>query len=475
MSSTVIWYYSVGGKVSPPSTWEDICKAVDEKRLGPDDLVWTSAFGKEWRKVSTLEALSAKFHAVSDPINPNDKEVSLTQEEQIAEVSVNPSAEDDSSSHQEEEINLARSRIGIRLGLKRAYYGMIGILFASPFNIMRWIPLAVALFLATQMSTKFVINATSVLLSSDGEVAAKLRDNSEQIGLNEEFYTSGVFSEQWKNEYLGLNEFIKSGNHSNLTQQELEQKLVAIYSRLINGVGESCLFIWNWIKTFNGIIVSATVFLMAFIMKLALFWFGSRGKFIAMARCYAPAEPFGVTWRRVAASSNRFFKLLAIFEAVTSLLFLALTILFVRYLANGFVLENLSINIFFGGFLGLVNLYLFFMLIKFYLQNFVVLPFLLETEPITLRYIFKGLGVWFIRYGILYSVLLAMLQYLLGILGAVLGFSFVQMIFSMPITGQLIALPIFVVNLLWVMDITIQIRPELAKKRPPVDPWQVNR
>ena len=115
------------------------------------------------------------------------------------------------------------------------------------------------------------------------------------------------------------------------------------------------------------------------------------------------------------------------------------------------------------------------MLIKFYLQNFVVLPFLLETEPITLRYIFKGLGVWFIRYGILYFVLLSILQYLLGILGAVLGFSFVQMIFSMPITGQLIALPIFVVNLLWVMDITIQIRPELAKKRPPVDPWQVNR
>ena len=45
----------------------------------------------------------------------------------------------------------------------------------------------------------------------------------------------------------------------------------------------------------------------------------------------------------------------------------------------------------------------------------------------------------------------------------------------MPITGQLIALPIFIVHLLWVMDITIQMRPELAKKRPPVDPYQVNQ
>jgi hypothetical protein len=471
--SSVVWFYSVKGKVSSPQSWDELCAAVKEGRLGPDDLVWTKAFGREWRKASTLEGLFGNSVQLETPIveEPELSAMPATESEQVLEPE--PTNIEDVNPEEQQETPIVKQRVSVRLGLRRAYYGMLGILFATPFNIMRWIPLAVALFLASQMSTKFVMNATNAFLSNDKSVASKLTENKAELGLPEEFFTTGVFAEAWKNEVADLQSFLEE--QQTLSQEELTKQLLEKYNRIFNGVGETCSYLWRWFKSFNGIVILGTVFMMSFLLKLALYWFGSRGQFMAMARCYNPTEPFSVTWRSVASASNRFFRLLVVVELIVSAIYLALTLTVIRYAAIAFDTQAISVEKFILYMTGLCSFYFVIMFINYYLKSFVALPVLLENKRITFRYIFRGFGAWVIRFGIIYTILLIGLQVVLGFVGGVVGAGLIQMIFTMPITGQLLALPVFVIHLLWTMDITIQLRPELAKKRPPIDPWQINR
>lgn len=472
--SSVVWYYSVKGKISSPLSWEELCDAVKEQKFGPDDLVWTKSFGKEWRKASTLEGLFGDSVQIEIPIVEESEQTQTTtlESEQVLEPEPT-NIEDMSSDEQQQEAPVVKQRVGVFLGLRRAYYGMLGILFATPFNIMRWIPLAVALFLASQMSTKFVMNATNAFLSNDKSVASKLTENKAELGLPEEFFTTGVFAEAWKNEVADVQSFLEE--QQTLSQEELTKQLLEKYNRIFNGVGETCSYLWRWFKSFNGIVILGTVFMMSFLLKLALYWFGSRGQFMAMARCYNPTEPFSVTWRSVASASNRFFRLLVVVELIVSAIYLALTLTVIRYAAIAFDTQAISVEKFILYMTWLCLFYFVNMFINYYLKSFVALPVLLENKRITFRYIFRGFGAWVIRFGIIYTILLIGLQSVLGYVGGVVGAGLIQMIFTMPITGQLLALPVFVIHLLWTMDITIQMRPELAKKRPPIDPWQINK
>lgn len=476
--SAVVWYYSVKGKVSSPLTWEELCNAVKNQKLGPDDLVWTKAFGKEWRKASTLEGLFGISESSSEGTLTDEIEVEISSEKTDVvdeEQQKNDNPQEDFEEQEQNDSGLPTRRVGVRLGLKRAYYGMINILFASPFNIMRWIPLAVALFLASQMSSNFVLNATDALFAENGQVISKLRENFQDLSIPDEFYTSGIFSDEWKKDYAQLNTFLQESQNQKLSQEEMSKQLMNMYQRLVKGVGETSSYLWSWIQSFSGSIVVFSMFFTAFLMKVALFWFGARGKFIAMARCYNPIEPFGVTWRSVASASNRFFRMLVVVELITSIIYLTLSLALIRYTAHAFVNEQLTVEGFGSRMLGMVAFYSFLMFVNYYLHHFVALPILLEKERITLRYIFKGFGFWIVRFGIIYAVLLFAIQFLLGFVAGMIGADIITMIFAMPITGQLLALPVFVVHLLWTMDITVQMRPELARKRPPVDPWQVNR
>lgn len=486
--SSVVWFYSVKGNVSTPHTWEELCIAVKEQKLGPEDLVWTKAFGREWRKASTLEGLFCTNDASAEGVEKKIEEdsSSIIQEEeggfasQKSEEFEKEFAEQDKFEQQTD--NNASNQsfytprgVAVWLGLKRAYYGMVNILFTSPFNIMRWLPIAVALFLATQMSSNFMLNAMSALFAEDGQIVSKLHENSKELGIPDDFYSSGVFSSEWKNNYEHLNTFILEVQEKNLSHEEMSKQLIGIYSKLIIGVGETTNYIWNWIISFSGATTFLMMFLTVFAMKMGLFWFGARGKFIAMARCYNPTEPFGVTWRSVASASNRFFRMLLVVELLTSIVYLIASFMFIKYVANAYVSEQLTVEGFCSKMLMLMMLYLLLMFVKYYLHNFVALPVLLEKQRLTPKYIFKGFGFWILRFGVIYLILFMSLQYLVGVVGALVGANLIKMIFAMPITGQLLALPIFVVNLLWTMDISVQMRPELAKLRPPVDPWQVNR
>lgn len=480
--SSVVWFYSVNGKVSSPQTWDELCAAVKEQKLGPNDLVWTKAFGREWRKASTLEGLfgvsAPKIEPAQSNVDASNAEEDYSKvEERIQEEFIDIETEkvESKKSAEEDSLSYVCQRVGVRLGLKRAYYGMVNILFTSPFNIMRWIPLAVALFLASQMSSNFILNATDALFAEDGQIVSKLRENSQELGIPDAFYTSGIFSTEWKNDYSKLNVFLQEAQNQKLSQEEMSKQLMDIYLRLINGVGETTSYVWGWIRSFSGAITVATMFLMAFLMKIALFWFGARGKFIAMARCYNPTEPFGVTWRSVASASNRFFRMLVVVELITSIVYFCLSLTLIGYTANAFTSGQLTVEGFGSKVMLMIGFYALLMFLNYYLHNFVALPLLLEKQRLTLRYIFKGFGVWIIRFGIIYFALLLAIQFLLGFVGQMIGANLITMIFAMPITGQLLALPVFVVHLLWTMDITVQMRPELAKKRPPVDPWQVNR
>lgn len=483
--SSVVWYYSVKGKMSAPLTWEELCDAVKSQKVGPEDLVWTKAFGKEWRKASTLEGLfgsPTQFEEKENTVFPDDKVSNELKDHSDEDAFDSASIDNDieeSENPQEEgsldqethEDSFPKARVGVRLGFKRAYTGMLNILFPTPFNIMRWLPLALSLFLASQMSTDFVLNATQELFAPNSQISRQFKEKAGEFGINESFYNTGIFSEEWKQDYNKLNEFAKIAQEQKLPQEEMSKQIMDIYQRLVDGFGVSCVELWNWLKSVNGITIVASMFIMSFLLKLALFWFGSRGKFMAMARCYNPTEPFAVTWRRVAASSNRFYKLLVVVELLFSLINTGLILWFIQSVAHDYRQGCLTVEGFGLRIMGLILFYFFMMFINYYIKNFVSLPILLENQKLSFGYIFKGFGFWIIRFAILYFVLFTGLQMLVGFIGV----GILKEILLMPITGQLIALPIFIVHLLWVMDITIQMRPELAKKRPPVDPYQVNQ
>jgi uncharacterized membrane protein len=57
------FYYAVGGKQQGPVGSEALAALAREGKLKPDDLVWNSSFGNEWRKASTIPGLC-------DPLAP---------------------------------------------------------------------------------------------------------------------------------------------------------------------------------------------------------------------------------------------------------------------------------------------------------------------------------------------------------------------------------------------------------------------
>lgn len=485
--SSVIWYYSVNGKTSSPHTWEELCTAVKENKVGPNDLVWTSAFGREWRKASTLEGLFTRPKEEDPKISENtdnskDDFDSVQIEEQSDNVHVDDASEDffenpsevNNNQQWQQQYYYLRKRVGIRLGLKRAYRGMLNVLFVSPFNILRWIPFALAFFLASQLSVDVVSNAQQAIASGDSSIVQKFSQKSAKLKMPEGFFNTGVFSQEFQNDYKALNKLVEeTQKNKNQNQDELSTKAFSIYGKLLNNIGETSYYLWGWMRTPTGGSTVLFVSIFIFCIKLMMMWFGSKGKFIAMARCYNPTEPFGLTWRRVASSSNRFFRMVALFEFVFSLMSFVMFILFVRYLANGYVFNTLSVSsVILLGFVAMI-VFSIMSFIKSYLRNFVALPILLENERLTFGYIFKGLGLWVVRYGIIYSLIFFLFQSLLVIIAY--GFVPLQLLLMLPVTRELMVLPIYLTKLLWTMDITVQIRPELARKRPPVDPMQVNR
>lgn len=474
--SSVVWYYSVGGNVSSPLTWEELSFAVKEGKVGPNDLVWTSAFGSEWRKASTLEGLFGtneikKESALEEEIEPIEDDVCEIESEEIPlEIKADTQASEEATDNDFTQNAQQQSKGGVTqgvkvlLGLKRAYDGMVNLLFAQPFNIMRWIPLAVALFLASQLSSSFLMNATGVLLVGSDDIRSTLVENSEKLGIDKAFFSRGVFSKQWKEDSILLQNYVKVAQEKQISQEKMAKEFLEIYDRQIDGIGLTCCYIWDWFKSTNGIFTVAMFFVMVFVMKITMFWFGSRGKFIAMYRCLFPNIPFGITWRIVASASNRFFRMLVAIELITSSIFFILSLAFIRYVAHAYVDKQLSIEHFVLGVGIMFCVYSLFVLLNNYLQDFVALPFLFEKKRITPGYIFKGFGFWVVRYGIVYMLLLILIQVLLSLVGLLVGPSLIQQIFSMPVSGQLLALPIFIIHLLWTMNITLQMRPELLKK-----------
>lgn len=51
------FYYAVGGKQQGPVGDEELASLAREGKLKPDDLVWNSSFGSEWRKAATVPGL----------------------------------------------------------------------------------------------------------------------------------------------------------------------------------------------------------------------------------------------------------------------------------------------------------------------------------------------------------------------------------------------------------------------------------
>lgn len=515
--SSVVWYYSVNGKVSSPISWEELCEAAEKNLLGPDDLVWTKAFGKEWHKASTLEGL---FGLVNPSENKNEDSNNVVNVEAIDEIKDlseenNNLNNADTIVEQEEEYQpyyYYPRTIGICRSFKKAYRWMLKILFSDAFNIFRWIPFAVAFFMASVLSTSFFDNALVSFSTLNYRQKSQIENKLLEANLNPDFFTTGIFSDACKEKFNELYSFsnnfqmpignpalsgvpkskkqltptnnqlaqnpqnqIPVSNTMVMSPEEMTERILNIYRSLLVYLGESASYLSTWIKSKGALSLLVPFILMVVLLKIATLWLGSRGRFIAISRCYNNNEPFAITWRSVASPSNRYFRMLTFIELIVLAINITIFLYFLEYLADGYLSKSLTLKGFCIRIFGFFLFSFLIKIIKFYFSNFLALPILLENRRVTLRYAFKGFGFWFIRFGLIY-ILLSILFYLFfAFILMVVGAGVVQMLLAIPVVGQLIGLPVYLMYQLWVIDVTKQVRPELEDIRPPIDPMQVNR
>ena len=67
---SVAWYFSVNAVPSGPLTWDELRQSAAEGKFGPEDFVWSSGSGSEWRKASTIESLFPKPEPSPPPLPP---------------------------------------------------------------------------------------------------------------------------------------------------------------------------------------------------------------------------------------------------------------------------------------------------------------------------------------------------------------------------------------------------------------------
>ena len=71
---SVAWYYARGGERRGPMSWDELRAAARAGSFGAGDLVWTPGYGAEWRRASTLDALSPPPTPAGDaPPGPADR------------------------------------------------------------------------------------------------------------------------------------------------------------------------------------------------------------------------------------------------------------------------------------------------------------------------------------------------------------------------------------------------------------------
>lgn len=457
----VPWYYASKGERFGPLAWEKIRQAVDEKSLGPDDLIWTPAFGKAWRKAETMTGLFPPPEP--PPVSPpsassegeaGDAKTGSTAEIERAveallqkEVLKSPFASTDKTAEAVDQTDIA---VNCRKALSQAWELTSRLVFET-FSFRRWFFLSLCVMLMMLNPP----NPFAGFMSTDAD-----SPSTKQI------------------DGLGLNDVANSGIF-NLTMPLDEKSRKAFESEILDdwapkigaAMRETAVATQQWFANAEhrhhllfGILGAI------FVYGIGI-WFSARGNAMFLARLYRPDAIIFSTWIEADKPAGALFRGMMVIRLISLSVFLLIMhhaiVSLAALPADVVVPVRMTTNI-------IRNLALIMIadrMIMGFIKDFVTPHVLLTTPKFFTAFLIavQSTGVWFIRYLFLLSIAYLGIGTLVVLTGLVFGIG-VQLasvlVFASPLFGALLTLPLHLIRRFWTLNIVFQLHPSLRMAVP---------
>jgi len=457
----VPWYYASKGERFGPLAWEKIRQAVDEKSLGPDDLIWTPAFGKEWRKAETMTGLfpPPEPPPVSPPSTADEGEAHHTKAGSITEIEraveallqkepfQSPFASTDTTA---ETADQTKTAVNCRKAFSQAWMLTKRLVFET-FSFRRWFFLSLCVMLMMLNPP----NPFAGFISNDADSSSAKQIN--RLGLND-IVESGIFKFSVPIDEESRKQFEDqlSKDWATPVGAAMRETAVATHKWFANAEHRHHLLFG-----ILGII---------FVYGIGT-WFSARGNAMFLARLYRPDAIIFSTWIEADKPSG------ALFRGMMAIRLISLTVfLLILHHACGAlaalpaelaVPEKIVHNI-----IGSLALVLIAdRLLMGFVKDFVTPHVLLTTPKFFTAFVIalQSTGFWFVRYLFLLSIAYFALGTLVVIMGIVFGIG-VQLasvlVFTSPLFGALLTLPLHLIRRFWALDIVFQLHPSLRMAMP---------
>ena len=504
----VTWYYAVDGERTGPVSWDAVRRAVEEKIIGPDDFVWSPAFGTEWRKASTLEGLfppekkkeevalegafgnaeSGEFpesDGASESPRPVPKSIAELMEDMPPELAERlksriprspftpPQATADGSPPPPEPIVCLKS-------LFRGWQNTVTILF-SRFSFRRWFIMAICVMLTMVSMPNPVTWLTSLAASG------KPTRQTSEMGLDE-VMTSGVFG------IVAKLQSMPDEERAGLTNEENKEMFVT-------AMRDTAIGIRDWAAGSSAVYVDAMevdhaakqaqaksertkLIFMAILLYVLMVsintWFAARGHSMLLIRVYAP-DSFAISsWIGAQRPSMQLFRGMLILKLASAAIF---CMVFVNAVSTLAAISAGSPELYLAATrhsFALMAIPLIDRMLGGYIADFVTPHVVLEGKSFLSAFAsaFSYIGFWIFRY-----VFLLFLAYLLFgttifFIGMLFGMSTLMamlLVVSMPFLAAMLMLPLHLLRRLWTLDMVFRKRPDLRVAVPKPNIIQIPR
>ena len=402
----------------------EIRDAAARGHLTAEALVWTAAFGTEWRKASTLTGLFPPPAPEPIILKPADDEppappFATTPEpsaayDKSAPVSVNPFAL-----------------------LVASWYYMRNLIFGIA-PLRRWLMLSLCVMMT------LMAPLSENLRIADG----KLPPKAEQYGLTT-VLTTGLFAPDF-----------------DLTSQTFVNRLVADpLAILADPLRETAYALRSWKHTTQFFPAIAKIGAFALLMFLLWVWFYSRGTIMVIARIFSPDAPMYITWNAASKASAALFRgLLCVKIALYAVAGWGLYHDLARLAAlpTDAPVPSAPVAVF------LLRLCVFFAAdawLNSFTSDFVAPRMALASKTYSKAFIsaLLSLRLWYLGYLLalasFWTIVLFASAFALAVFGG--GFIALLMLLKTPLSGALLALPLFVWRRIWTLEISFALNPEL--------------
>lgn len=445
----VSWYYAVKGTRTGPVSWEELRASVQSNKIGADDFVWSSSFGNEWRKASSLTGLfpapePEKAESKTPPLEEASVKFGFALHiEEAKSPFTPPKASDDGAVQAPEKVRCLQS-------LGRAWHNTKTILF-SHFSFRRWFIFSICLMLTMLTPPNPIAGFSTV---NDNPSA---NHRIEKLGLGD-VVSSGLFTLQAKLKEASLPE----------APAVSEKEIMRIVGEALR---DTAVAVHKWINSGNHRVNSLAAALLILCMYALSLWFSARGHVLFLSRIYRPDDIMFATWMETDKPAATLFRGMLCIRILTTAAFFALSSWHIQALsflaADAPVPIEMTSRILYT----LFAVPILDLLIMGYIRDFVTPHIVLEDKTFleSFALAFRLLGFWFLRYMLITFAVYTVLFFILGMTGAAFGlggYLAVSVVFMSPVFGSLLTLPLHLLRRLWSLDIIFRMKPELRNAVP---------